>query len=210
MSLLGRLIGILIGGPLGGPIGEILTRPPYSTPSHVVDPNSRAPRQYGDVMCAARTGYLHFGICSGDDSVIHFTDNSGKDISSCNEVIETDYATFKKADKVFVLSFPEAHDGEIVYTRTQDAMGAFFRGPSINFDLRRLFRRLQEIRNYKLYSPEETVQRARSRLGQTGYDLVKNNCEHFAIWCKTGIHESHQVNELLNIILRKGRNIYDL
>lgn len=40
---------------------------------------------------------------------------------------------------------------------------------------------------------EETVRRARSRVGEKAYDLFGNNCEHFATWCKTGRHESAQV-----------------
>jgi hypothetical protein len=38
------------------------------------------------------------------------------------------------------------------------------------------------------------VQLARSRLGERVYDLFGNNCEHFAMWCKTGRHESQQVS----------------
>jgi hypothetical protein len=41
--------------------------------------------------------------------------------------------------------------------------------------------------------PETTVARALSRVGDGGYDLVANNCEHFAFWCVTGRHESQQV-----------------
>jgi hypothetical protein len=37
------------------------------------------------------------------------------------------------------------------------------------------------------------IQRAKSRLGETKYDLFFNNCEHFATWCKTGLHDSEQV-----------------
>lgn len=37
------------------------------------------------------------------------------------------------------------------------------------------------------------VRRALSRLGQTGYNLFSNNCEHFARWCKVGQHASEQV-----------------
>lgn len=37
------------------------------------------------------------------------------------------------------------------------------------------------------------VQRAESRLGEQRYDLLTNNCEHFATWCKTGRHESDQL-----------------
>jgi cell wall-associated NlpC family hydrolase len=43
------------------------------------------------------------------------------------------------------------------------------------------------------YSPEETLRRARSRLGEKSYNLLFNNCEHFALWCKTGISLSRQV-----------------
>ena len=32
-----------------------------------------------------------------------------------------------------------------------------------------------------------------SKLGETGYHLVKNNCEHFATWCCTGQAASRQV-----------------
>lgn len=51
-------------------------------------------------------------------------------------------------------------------------------------------------KRYKtVYSSEETVERARSRLGQKSYDILKNNCEHFAVWCKTGMWESLQVEK---------------
>jgi hypothetical protein len=43
------------------------------------------------------------------------------------------------------------------------------------------------------FNPEETIARAESRLGEQGYDLVGNNCEHFARWCVTGDHTSEQV-----------------
>jgi hypothetical protein len=41
--------------------------------------------------------------------------------------------------------------------------------------------------------PDVVIQRAESRLGENAYDLFGNNCEHFATWCKTGIHASEQV-----------------
>ncbi len=56
------------------------------------------------------------------------------------------------------------------------------------------------IRNNKVYSPDETVERAFSRLGEREYNLVTNNCEHFAIWCKTGISESKQVDNVLKTL----------
>lgn len=40
---------------------------------------------------------------------------------------------------------------------------------------------------------DETIRRAESRLGRAGYHLVRNNCEHFAAWCRTGRARSLQV-----------------
>jgi hypothetical protein len=45
----------------------------------------------------------------------------------------------------------------------------------------------------KNFSDNEIVQRARSRLGEKGYDLLTNNCEHLARWCVTGENISYQV-----------------
>lgn len=42
-------------------------------------------------------------------------------------------------------------------------------------------------------SREETVARAESMVGQSGYHLMIDNCEHFARWCATGEYESEQV-----------------
>ena len=51
------------------------------------------------------------------------------------------------------------------------------------------------IPGYHLYSREETLQRAYRRLGERNYNLLANNCEHFALWCRTGISASPQVQE---------------
>lgn len=42
----------------------------------------------------------------------------------------------------------------------------------------------------------EVVRRARSRLGERGYDLLANNCEHFCTWCCFGAGRSRQVERL--------------
>lgn len=42
-----------------------------------------------------------------------------------------------------------------------------------------------------------TLRRAMGRIGEQNYNLLFNNCEHFAIWCKTGRHRSEQVNSVL-------------
>ena len=47
-----------------------------------------------------------------------------------------------------------------------------------------------------------TLRRAMGRLGEQDYNLLFNNCEHFATWCKTGRHRSNQVNS----VLERARN----
>lgn len=36
------------------------------------------------------------------------------------------------------------------------------------------------------YTLEQSYRRAKSKLGKRDYQLLKNNCEHFAVWCRTG------------------------
>ena len=41
--------------------------------------------------------------------------------------------------------------------------------------------------------PSEVVSRAQSKLGEGKYNLLTNNCEHFAVWCKTATSSSDQL-----------------
>jgi len=70
--------------------------------------------------------------------------------------------------------------------------------------------------SFKVYSPEETIERAKSVIGanehnfRTKYNLVLNNCEHFAIWCKTGQKRSLQVEDFLERLLGAAKMTYYL
>ncbi|HEX5458951.1 MAG TPA: lecithin retinol acyltransferase family protein [Steroidobacteraceae bacterium] len=48
------------------------------------------------------------------------------------------------------------------------------------------------------FSAEEVVDRARSRLGEDRYHLLRNNCEHFCEWCLRGRERSYQVERLMH------------
>lgn len=52
------------------------------------------------------------------------------------------------------------------------------------------------------FIPDIVVQRAANRLGEQKYNLLFNNCEHFATWCKTGIADSQQIRDFIPIITR--------
>jgi len=49
----------------------------------------------------------------------------------------------------------------------------------------------------RTYDENESVERARSRLGEDWYNVLVNNCEHFVTWCIVGFHSSSQVNRLI-------------
>jgi len=55
--------------------------------------------------------------------------------------------------------------------------------------------------------PEDAIARAESMLGQTGYDLIGDNCEHFATWCVTGAHSSRQVETAVSGIRVLGLGV---
>lgn len=56
---------------------------------------------------------------------------------------------------------------------------------------------LDSIVNVREYSqqdePQVVIDRAESKLGSRDYNLISNNCEHFATWCCTGRTASQQV-----------------
>jgi len=56
----------------------------------------------------------------------------------------------------------------------------------------------------KYFSPKETVRRAQSRIGEKSYNLIFNNCEHFALWCKTGKSKSIQVEKAVTVAIVLG------
>ncbi|WP_162299801.1 lecithin retinol acyltransferase family protein [Marinospirillum perlucidum] len=50
-----------------------------------------------------------------------------------------------------------------------------------------------KIHDQSLYSEEEVVARAKSRLKEDQYHAFFHNCEHFANWCHEGVPTSPQV-----------------
>jgi hypothetical protein len=62
----------------------------------------------------------------------------------------------------------------------------------------------------KPFSPQETVRRARSRIGEKRYNLIFNNCEHFALWCKYGKNKSVQVEKAVSAAAILGTAIIAL
>lgn len=132
----------------------------------------------GDIIfCDRMLGtYAHFGIYIGKLKVIHF------DSSFIDKV------TGYKSPRIAKTTIEKFRDGDTVYTiQPQELLSIVddycaFDGGKYNF-----------------FSPEETVARAKNCLDNPDYakyHLMDNNCEHFALWCKTGIRDSSQTRNI--------------
>ena len=161
---------------------------------------------FGDVIFVKRSlGYRHFGIYSGNRKVIHYVKNNGNELDGT--INETSLEKFLGDDKdCYVCNFDERG------RRTSESLAApasAVANPALGmFDLLKIVYDIYTFlnsENGKLYSPEETVARARSKIGESNYNLILDNCEHFAIWCKTGLYKSEQVEEFLNIFTSTSR-----
>ena len=167
----------------------------------------------GDIIAVSRKlPYQHFGVYIGDGRVIHFAALNG-DWEGTPVIHEAPFENFLRDAKEFeILEFGEKR-GETKRCTGLQTMGSAF----VNFMVQRtgisLFSLVELFRNleYHLYSPEETIMRAKmvaeqcagegsvikTILNGHAYNLLFNNCEHFAIWCKTGVHESKQVDRIV-------------
>lgn len=180
--------------------------------------------EFGDIIGVCRGfAYDHYGVYENDDSVIEFADT---DDDMGNPIIHrTTLSKFiGSSKKCFVLVFPSSYGipGKLMFSPDvpihERSNGSIVQNiiafvKSINLDAERYLdycdEALDTYAHYHLYSPEETVRRAKSCIGKTnfgngdgGYALHRNNCEHFAIWCKTGLRQSLQAE---GGIMRKFR-----
>jgi hypothetical protein len=64
------------------------------------------------------------------------------------------------------------------------------------------------VRQYRVCdSAHVVIARARLRIGEQCYNVFKNNCEHFAVWCKTGQHQSTQVEAIVEALRPLPREV---
>lgn len=172
--------------------------------------------KYGDVIGVHRIGgvYDHYGIYESDNCVYEYAAKNG-DFGKADIHVTTLRKFIGNSNNYFVLTFPEEHGkpGKITLHPSFVSAGATAVGGigTAGVNVLRIpgrvltlvideLEKLKKSEDYHLYSPDETIQRAKSKLGEKKYNLVANNCEHYAIWCKTGLHESHQVESLLHAV----------
>ena len=89
-------------------------------------------------------------------------------------------------------------DGEIIHYASES--GDF--GENISIHKTTMEQFLDGAKQYFICKfPKHSRIRAYQRLGERRYDLLNNNCEHFAVWCQTNISDSSQVKMLENGLL---------
>lgn len=132
--------------------------------------------------------YEHYAVYIGDNKVIHYC-GEGDDFNGKITIHESLFNDFlKDSEDYFIVYFGENGMPNKIHHSTN----FMFNGPFEIYEKDFL------KGNSTVYSPEDTINRAKSRLGEEKYDLVKNNCEHFVMWCKTGKSISSQVRYIKN------------
>ena len=158
--------------------------------------------RYGDIIGVVRKNgtYEHYGIYVSDTCVVHYAVPASNPLSPAT-VHCTSLRYFLRSDtEYFVLDFPKPGAPPVRVGHNPSAFTVDPDGSGNQDAAAHLADALQNSFGYHLYSPEQTVARARSRLGEAKYNMVTNNCEHFVIWCKTGVSESMQVNEMMRLL----------
>ena len=143
----------------------------------------------GDVIGVSRGTYEHYAIYADHGRVIHYAGDSD-DLKGKISIHEAPFEEFlKSSTDYFVVSFEGRHPVKI-HALTKFISGGCFDCCNIKWK--------------EKYSPEKTLERAYSRIGESKYSILSNNCEHFAMWCKTGSAESTQVRLIAKYVIATG------
>ena len=129
--------------------------------------------------------YEHYGIYAGNNEVIHFAPLG--DTKCIHRAPISEFGGIQGLGGCFVRNFPETRRG----------LELILRNKKVSSDRREFI-----LKNYQFFSARETLRRSESAINspEWSYDVEEENCEHFAVWCKTGIKSSSQVDHLLNIL----------
>lgn len=140
----------------------------------------------GDIIGVDRGMYQHYGIYAGDGRVIHYTAETSDLDPENAEIQETSLERFLRDDTAcFIVEAEEDTTSQFLEEILSLAVSNKKGKSAAN----------EANGSRQSFSPEETLKRARSRIGERNYNLLTNNCEHFAVWCRTGLSDSRQVRQ---------------
>ena len=134
--------------------------------------------------------YRHYGIYAGNNAVIHFApDKFGRRI--IHKAPMEEFLEDLKPDECHVQYFPETFESLKLMLQHRCENDSI---------LTKMFEQVKST-DYKFFSDEQTLERAKKCIGDGGYKLLENNCEHFALWCKTNVAYSKQRDHFFNVLL---------
>lgn len=132
--------------------------------------------EVGDLVEFHRGTYSHWGVYIGDEDVVHLTPDVKRKLvasSESNDLTNSEngiHSGWVKQEKLLDVAL----NSKVEKNNNKD---------SINSPLPR----------------EEIKKRALESLGPRSYNMLTNNCEHFASWCRNDIEQSQQVDNAKNV-----------
>ena len=118
----------------------------------------------------------------------------------CGDIIRTKvsfyhhYGIFVSEDRIIQFGLPDdpQRPSEQVKVLTTD-IDTFLQGGELEV----------AKRTARMRSPKQIVAAAEARIGEGGYDILHNNCEHFVNECAFGEHSSSFVQGVRDMLCKK-------
>lgn len=141
----------------------------------------------GDVICV-RDGFSNrYGVWTGKNVIMY-----GNGLHGIKDVHKRSLKKFLRgASGYSICLFPKKYG----HPRRIEAISPIQGVVMPQNKIWRMLERAEKAKRYKWYSPEETAVRAEKAIGRSNFA----SSEHFAVWCKTGIAESHELEVLREI-----------
>lgn len=166
----------------------------------------------GDVIKIYRSsfgGYYHFGIYTGKEEVIHYVETyNGFSKGIIKKTSLEEFIDNSDISNLEIVIYPNHRSGRTTSVSaeifTTAVNGKMVNGSIIAGCLEWLCSQFNE---YIIYSNKETLERAKSKIGESSYNLLFNNCESFCTWCKTNVRRSEQVEDAFREAI--DEKIYD-
>lgn len=173
--------------------------------------------------------FVHYGVYAGDGKVIHYApkDWNGDDSFACldaksckaalKRAWEYEYNItssdipenvigilnkLKRIADVISENVANAQECSVHEAPFSEFLGQFMgKATEKFFVLRAEDENSESVGTGDVFSAEKTLMRARQRIGEASYRLTSNNCEHFAMWCRTGVSTSHQADTIEHLLM---------
>lgn len=133
----------------------------------------------GDLVEFPRGYYSHWGVYKGDEEIVHL---AGDDNDGINANVNSGH--------VFTICGKGFNKACVKVDNFWDVAGSS-----------RVKKNNNKDKKSKPFDPDEIIERALSKLGAIPYNVLWNNCEHFAAWCRNGENWSQQAETFLKWVM---------